>query len=111
MSASSVSKAVFYIKANDDKNKISTPMLYKSFKTFLSFDYVDARSSQKMNSGEFAAYSITSGPGCFKFGSSTGGSGFLFETISKINIEHFSGTVTGNFTSSSKGKICEENVM
>ena len=40
----------------------------------------------------------------FKFGSSTGGSGFSFEMLDKIRTEHVSCAVTGNIPSSSKAK-------
>ena len=74
VSTYSVSKTIFEIKATEDKTNISTPMLYGSRKTFLSFVSLDASAPQKISGGGFAAYSSTSGSGGFKFGSSKGGS-------------------------------------
>ena len=42
VSASAVSKPVFYIKATEDKTKISTPMLSVSGKNDLSYGYLAA---------------------------------------------------------------------
>ena len=47
----------------------------------------------------------------FKFGSSTGGSGFLFETLPKIKAEYISGAGTSNIPSSSKGNTGKNTVL
>ena len=49
--------------------------------------------------------------GDFKLGSSTGGSGFSFETLHKIKTEHVSGAVTGNITSLYKVNAGKKTVM
>ena len=54
---------------------------------------------------------IGSGLEGFKFGSSTGGSGFLFETLPKIKAEYVRGTVTGNIPSSSKDNTGKGTVI
>ena len=74
VSASAVSDPIFEIKATEDKTKISTPILYGSFKNVLSFGFMAASNLPKRSGGEFANDSITSGSGGFKFVSSTGGS-------------------------------------
>ena len=53
MNASDVSKPIFYIKATEDKTNISTPMLYGSEKTFLSFGSLAASASPKSSGGGF----------------------------------------------------------
>ena len=74
MIASAVSKPIFYIKATGDNTKNSTPVLSGSVKNALHFGSMDESASPKSSGGRFAAYSRTSGLGCFKFGSSSGGS-------------------------------------
>ena len=76
VSASDVSNPIFEIKAiksTEDKTKISTPILFGSVKNVLSYGSMAASTSPKINRGEYAAYSRTSGSGGFKFVSSTGG--------------------------------------
>ena len=82
VSASDDSKPIFEIKATEDKTKIYTPMLSVSGKNIVYFGSLDASALQKISVGGFAAYSSTSRPGGFKFGSSKGGN--EFETLSKI---------------------------
>ena len=89
MSASAVSKPIFDINATEDKTNISTPMLSGSGKHVGSFGSMAARTSPKSSGGGLAAYSSTSRPGGFKFGSSKGGG--EFETFSEINTDHASG--------------------
>ena len=81
VSASAVSKQIFKIMATEDKTNISTPMLYGSRKSLLSFGSLVESASPKISGGGFAAYSRTSGAGGFKLGSSKGES--EFETFSK----------------------------
>ena len=89
VSASAVSKPIFDIKTTEDKTNISTPMLSGSGKNVVLFGSMAARSSPKSGGGGFTAYSSTSRPGGFKFGSSKGGS--EFETLTRIKTEHVSG--------------------
>ena len=90
------------IKATEDKNKVSTPVLSGSGKNVLSFSSLAASALRKSSSGGLADYSSTSWSGGFKFGSSTGGS--EFETLPETKIDHVSGAVTGNINLSYKGK-------
>ena len=83
MSASGVSKPIFYINATEYKNNISTLMLSGSGKNFVSFGSISVSASPR-----FAAYSRKSGSGCFKFGSSK--EGIEFETFSQIKTENVS---------------------
>ena len=78
---SDLSKPIFEIKATDNKNNISTPMLSVSGKNVLSFGYLAASASPKSSSGGLVDYYGTSGSVGFKFGLSTGWSGFLFDTF------------------------------
>ena len=89
MSASAVSKPIFYIKATEENTKINTPLLSGSVKNFLSFGSLTKRASTKISSGGFTAYSRTRGPGGFKFGSSKGVGGF--STLPGIKADYFSG--------------------
>ena len=73
--ASAVNKPIFEIKATNDNTNISVPMFSGSGKHVLSFGYMDASASPKNSDGGFAAYSRTSGPGGFKYGSSKRGVG------------------------------------
>ena len=82
VSASSVSKPIFEIKANDNKNNISTPMLSRSVKNIVFFGCLAASTSPKGSRGGFAAYSRTSVSGEFMFGSSK--EGIEFETFSEM---------------------------
>ena len=72
MSASVVSKPIFYIKVTEDKTNISTPMLSGSGKKVVSFGSLDASAPPKISGGGFATYSSTSGSVGFNFGSSKG---------------------------------------
>ena len=47
----------------------------------------------------------------FKFGLSTGRSGFSFDTYPQIKTEHVSGSVTGHTPSSSEGKTGKKTVI
>ena len=76
LSASAVSKPIFYIKVTEDKTNISIPMLSGSGKNFVSFGSMDANASPKRSGSVFADYSRTSGSGGFNFESSKGGSEF-----------------------------------
>ena len=89
MGPSDVSKPIFEINVTEYNTKVSTPMLSVSGKNFVSFCFMSEITSPKISGGGFAAYSITSGSGVFKFGSSKGGS--EFETLSKMKTEHVSG--------------------
>ena len=111
VSASDVSKAIFDIKAADKKNNIYTPMLSISGKNSPSFVSLDSITSPKISSGGFADSSSTSGSEGIKFGSSTGGSGFLFETFNKINTDHVSGAMADYVPLQSKGKTDEKTVI
>ena len=88
VSASSISKPIFDIKATENKTNISTPLLSGSVKNFVSFGSLAASTSPKSSGGGFAAYSNTSGSGGFMFGSSKGG--IEFETLPEINKENVS---------------------
>ena len=68
VSASTVSKPTFDIKATEYKTNISIPMLSGSGKNIVSFGSLDASASPKISSGGFATYSSTSRSGGFKFG-------------------------------------------
>ena len=89
MSASYIINPIVDIKANEEKTNISTPILYVSEKHVIYFDSMATRASPKIIGGGFSAYPSTRISGGFKFGSSTGGSGF--ETFPKINTDHVSG--------------------
>ena len=86
-------------------------MLSGSSKTVLSFGSLDASALSRSSGGGFAAYSRTRVSGGFKFESSTGGSGFSFETFPEIKAKHVSGAVTGGITSSSMGKTGKNTVI
>ena len=68
VSAPTFSKPIFDIKATDNKNNVSTPMLYGSVKNVQSFGYTAASDLPKSSGDGFAAYSSTSRSGGFKFG-------------------------------------------
>ena len=53
VSASTVSKPIFEIKATEDKANIPTPMLYVSGKNVLYFGFLAASASQKICCGGF----------------------------------------------------------
>ena len=74
LSASSVSKLIFLIKANKDNTKISTPIFSGSGKNVVFFGSMAASASPKSSSSGIATYSRTSVSGGFKFGSTKGGS-------------------------------------
>ena len=99
-----VSKTIFEIKATEEKNNISTPIMSVSGKAVLSFGSLAASASPKISGGGFAAYSSTSRPGGFRFGLSTGVSGFFFYTFPKIKKYCVSGAAPGNITLSSKAR-------
>ena len=86
-------------------------MLSESGKNVLLFGCLAASASPKTSGGLFAAYSSTIGSVGFKFGSSTGGSGLLFEIFPKIKTEHGSGAVTGDIPSSSKVNTGKKTVI
>ena len=112
VSAYADSKPIIYIKVTEDKNIISTPtFVYGSGKNILSFGSLATSAYPKIISGGFTAYSITSGSRGFRFGSSTGESGFSFEIFPKINTEHLSGAVTGNSHSQYKGKTVKNTMI
>ena len=56
MSASDVSKPIFEIKATEDSNNISTPMLSVSVKKVLYFGYLAVGSSPKISAGGFGKW-------------------------------------------------------
>ena len=61
VSASAVSKTLFYINANEDKKNISMPMLSVSGKNIISFGSLATSASPKISGGGFTTYSSTSG--------------------------------------------------
>ena len=60
VSASAVSKPIFYINTTEDKTNISTPMLSGSDKNILSFSSLAASALPKSSGGGLADYSSTS---------------------------------------------------
>ena len=72
---------------------------------------MDASALPKKSSGRFDDYYSTSKPGGFKVESSTGGSGFSFETFPEINTDHIICAVTDKLPLSYKVKTGEKNVI
>ena len=69
LSASSVSKPISEIKANECNTKVYTPILYGNV---VYFGFLAANALPKISSGGFANYYTTRRSVGFKFGSSKG---------------------------------------
>ena len=67
VNASAVSKPIFYIKANEVKTNIYTPVFYGLVKNVISFGSIYAIASPKRSDGGFTTYSRKSRSVHFKF--------------------------------------------
>ena len=70
---------MFEIKATEEKDKISTPMLSGSGKTVLFFGSLDASASPKISGGQFADSSRKIGSGSFS----------LYHQQGEVDFRHF----------------------